>query len=111
MQGKLMGRTIAAVALALFAAGCSGSSDDVAVEANQAGEIVDTNEVMSVPEAADNMQMPEAAPETNTAAATPPEAPVPPDAQMLDDADATGMTARVSRDQAADNGAAITDGE
>jgi predicted small lipoprotein YifL len=33
----------------------------------------------------------------------PPEAPIAPDAQVLDDADATGMTARVSRDEAVAN--------
>lgn len=33
----------------------------------------------------------------------PPEAPIAPDVQVLDDADATGMTARVSRDEALAN--------
>jgi len=38
---------------------------------------------------------------TNLTVAEPRAAPVDPDAQTLDDADATGMTARVNRDAAA----------
>jgi len=45
-------------------------------------------------------ETPTPAADTNTAAIdVPPEAPVAPDAQMIEDADATGMTARVSRDE------------
>ena len=40
----------------------------------------------------------EATPMANAMADVPAEAPVAPDAQMIDDAAATGMTARVSRD-------------
>jgi len=52
------------------------------------------------------IKRPEPAPVANTVvpvAAEPREAPPSPDAQMLDDADATGMTARVSRQEAQGN--------
>lgn len=49
----------------------------------------------------------EVAPIANAAIAdVPPETPAAPDAQMIDDAEATGMTARVSRDAPAGNEAA-----
>ncbi|WP_380877510.1 hypothetical protein ACFB49_13140 [Sphingomonas sp. DBB INV C78] len=99
----------AAVATLVLVAACSGSSDEVAPEANVEENVVNVSDVPELP--ADNQVAPEPVVETNTADATPPEAPVPPDAQMLDDADATGMTARVNRDAAAENGAVTTEGE
>lgn len=66
---------------------------------------------MSLEESPDEAPTPDVAPtaeatpaaalDTNTAAVdVPADAPVAPDAQMIEDADATGMTARVSRDEA-----------
>ncbi|MEG3086653.1 hypothetical protein [Sphingomonas sp. PB4P5] len=49
--------------------------------------------------------------DTNAAAALEPEPVTPPDEQMLDDASATGMTARATRDQAANDMAAESETE
>lgn len=48
--------------------------------------------------------------DANAADATPPDAPTPPDEQMLDDASATGMTARAARGEEAEE-QATTDAE
>ncbi|MCU6455032.1 hypothetical protein LPN01_13175 [Sphingomonas sp. A2-49] len=95
----------AAAALAaglLMLAACSRSGPEQAPEAENMAEATPVEDVTPVAPPSD-----EPAPvETNAidanavAIAPPPEAPTAPDAQMLEDADATGMTARVSRDEA-----------
>lgn len=87
------------VATALLAltilAGCS-SPEPEAVQ----NEVIDENVISEgdVPEAepVEPAEAPAATTPTNIVVAEP-EAPVAPDAQMLDDADATGMTARLPR--------------
>ncbi|SNS65821.1 hypothetical protein SAMN06295912_11196 [Sphingomonas laterariae] len=98
----------AAAAIALLA-GCSGTSDEDAVvnDLNAAELVPDEVEApVNVIEPVD--EVPNIVePAANQAAATPPPPPVEPDAQMIDDAEATGMTARVSRDYTAGNEATV----
>jgi hypothetical protein len=92
--------------LALLPA-CSGSSDEAPVETNVAN-IAEPENVVVV----ENVATPTPTPETNTAAATP-TTPSGPDfsdtEQTQQDADATGMTARVSRGDASGNETAPTE--
>ena len=81
----------AAAALAFAVAGCSRSEP----EAEPTNAVV----IEELPEANMAEPLPEATPtpEQNMAAALPAEEAPAPDAQMLDDASATGMTSRVNR--------------
>lgn len=100
---KLPSRPVLLLAAAALAAGglggCSRSEPEVAEEANAAIE-------QPVPDAAPPSPVappsPASAPtaDANSSAALPPAAETAPDEQMLEDASATGMTARASRDEA-----------
>jgi len=97
-------------AATLTLAACSSPEPEQPPEEANAVETVAPDEA---PTAAPTLEEPAPAvePETNSAAIdVPPEAPVAPDAQVLEDADATGMTARVSRDEAPANDAPANDG-
>jgi hypothetical protein len=96
--------TVAALAAALLAvSACSRSEPEGPMDDNTLGldqpMVNETNDVAPV-ETPTAEPLP--TPDANAAAAIepPPEAPIKPDAQVLDDADATGMTARVTRDEA-----------
>ncbi|KQT35035.1 hypothetical protein ASG29_02570 [Sphingomonas sp. Leaf412] len=87
--------TILLLAAAVALAGCSRSDPEP--------EVANTMTVEELPEApatvAEPLPEPVATPvEQNSAAELPPEERPEPDAQMLDDASATGMTSRVERD-------------
>ena len=90
---------IAAALLTIGLGGCSRSSEEPApVEQNLVAPVemaepapVDTPEPLPTPSAT---------PEMNLAAEVPPPIAPGPDEQMLDDASATGMTARASREEA-----------
>lgn len=90
---------VIAVALAgIGVAGCSRSEPEPPVEGNMTiQELESTPEPSPTPEATP-VEEPVAAPVNDTAALPPPEEDAP-DEQMLDDASATGMTARAERDQ------------
>lgn len=95
--------------LALLSAGllaltaCSRSEPDAAVDDNAASEASMPSEDVAPAVTPSNVPMAEDLPEVSNSSAidVPPEPKVAPDAQMLDDAEATGMTARVSRDDEA----------
>jgi uncharacterized lipoprotein len=86
----------AGVAMLGVLAGCSDKTPQEQPE--------QSNEATPAPAPAPKKAAPAPAPETpienatTNVAASEPEPPVAPDVQMLDDADATGLTARVSRD-------------
>lgn len=113
MNRKLM----SSVAVALFtlsASACSRSNDDAAPPANYAGDAAErTEEPAPRAPATSPSKAPAAAPATNMAAATTDEAAPapPPDEQMMDDASATGMTARSSRGEPSANDSAPDDTE
>lgn len=97
---------LAAALLGLTAlAGCSKPEPDAPVEMeNSAVEALPTAEATADPlptPAVTAEPAPAALPDANSAAAE--AETVAPDAQMLEDADATGMTARVTRDEAPAN--------
>ncbi|URW74543.1 hypothetical protein M9980_08110 [Sphingomonas donggukensis] len=95
---KMLPAVAALSALALLAA-CSGSEPEAPPAADNGAEMLDvTSEAANVEEAPLAMPSPTPTP-GNTADAAPPP---PPEAQVQDDADATGMTARVNRDTAAE---------
>ncbi len=104
MRNLTMKTGIAFAAALLALSACSQSEPEQAPDANMSDEVAP--EETATPEALPSGEPAELAPpveDTNTAAIdVPPEKPVAPDAQVLDDADATGMTARVSRDEAAE---------
>lgn len=90
--------TAGLLAVALLS-GCSRSEPEEAAPTENA--VVE--DVAPVTEAAPPAPEPapvEAPPAVVNTVAPPPAAPVAPDEQMLDDADATGMTARANRDEA-----------
>lgn len=89
--------TMAALAAGVLLLGaCSRSEPEQPAESDNAAEAVPAE--TPLPTAVPSEAPTEAAPAANdTALAPPAEQPVAPDAQMLDDADATGMTARVDR--------------
>jgi len=97
-----MKRTIIVVAAAgLALAGCSGrgsdnAADNAAENATGEAEAPDLNVTQEAPPPPASNQTTEA-----KVVAPPPEAPLSRDAQVLDDAAATGMTARLPRDDAA----------
>jgi hypothetical protein len=79
----------------------SGCSDNTPQEQpEQTNEATPAPAPASPPKKAEPAPAPEAPIEnaTTNVAASDPEPPIAPDAQMLDDADATGLTARVARD-------------
>lgn len=94
--------TVAALSLTLAACGGGHDEQPPVAEAN----VTDLGQNVEVP--ADNV-LTEAPPATridNAAAEAPPVATLTTDEQTQEDADATGMTARVSRDEAGNEGAA-----
>ena len=97
-----------AIALLLTAgllAACSRSEPEQPEMTNDSTEVMpDEPQPEPTPSALPSAE-PTPAEAVNAAAIEPPpEAPVAPDAQVLEDADATGMTARVSRDAPAATG-------
>jgi len=110
---RTLALTAAAALLACGLGACSGSSNEPVPVDNQFTDQGDMQPAtnMSAPVSEEAMPMPAenaTAADTNaTAEALPPAAAPAPDQQMLDDASATGMTARASRgNDAASNGAA-----
>ncbi len=106
MRNRRMMTGASLAAAALMLAGCSRSAPEQPEDGNMVEAApVDTATPEPLPTAE-----PSPAPspvDTNATAEAPPEEKVAPDAQMLDDAEATGMTARVTRDAPpADNGQA-----
>lgn len=102
MKGSMMSyrkTTIAALAGVLALTACSSNEperDAYDNEASETSEPVETPSPTDLPPA----EAPPPVTENSTAAIEAPPAPeIAPDAQVLDDADATGMTARVSRDE------------
>lgn len=91
--------TMLAAAGLLALAGCSRSEPEQPAPEENVVEAMPTESATpeAVPSAAPTATAP--TPIANTAD-VPPDAPVAPDAQMIDDADATGMTTRVRRDEA-----------
>ena len=92
---------IAAALLTIGLSGCSRSSEEPApapVEENRM-EPIDVPEPAPV-DTPEPLPTPSATPEMNLAAEAPPPIALGPDEQMLDDASATGMTARAARDEA-----------
>lgn len=90
--------TMLAAAGLLALAGCSRSEPEQPAPEDNVVETMPTAD--ATPEALPSAEpLPTPTPIANVAD-VPPEKPVAPDAQMIDDADATGMTARVSRDEA-----------
>ncbi|SOB86608.1 hypothetical protein SAMN06297144_1715 [Sphingomonas guangdongensis] len=90
-----MRKTLLPLAALVLLAACSGSDEPEAVVSNEPAMLDVTNEAADVPEA------PLATPSINlatenSALVEEPE-PTAPDEQVLEDADATGMTARVDR--------------
>lgn len=84
--------------------GCSGSRDDATVSEN----VVEENSAVETPAAIEPLPAQTPTPEplpsidlNATAEVLPPETTPSQDEQMADDASATGMTARASRDEAA----------
>ena len=86
---------VAALSLAGLTA-CARSEPEAAPE-NLAAESPSTGSIVTDPIPPEAPATPEPAAEANAAAELPPEAAAAPDEQMLDDASATGMTARASR--------------
>jgi hypothetical protein len=97
------GTAAAFAMLALFAvAGCSNQEQDIVPETNTEAPVetpapVTEEPAVAAPEPARPVEEPA------NLVAPPPEEPIAPDAQMLDDADATGMTARLSREDAVES--------
>lgn len=90
---------LAAMLLTVGLGACSSSSEEPApTETNQV-EALDPREPAATP-SPEPSPTPSATPDTNLTAEAPPEAAPRPDEQMLDDASATGMTARASREEA-----------
>lgn len=91
--------TAALVAGLVMLAGCSRSEPAQPVPDNSGLEVTPETDASATPTAeASPVAEPTPGPVDNVMADIPPEQPVAPDAQVLEDADATGMTARVSRD-------------
>ncbi|MGP7795908.1 hypothetical protein [Sphingomonas sp. CLY1604] len=97
MRNRVMTTGAMLAAAALLLAGCSRSEPEQPEEANMA-EVAPLE--TATPEALPSAEpTPEpAAIDLNAVDEAPPPEKIAPDAQMLDDADATGMTARVTRD-------------
>jgi hypothetical protein len=89
--------TIAAALLTLGLGACQRSNDEPAPVEN-AVEPVESPEPVATDTPAP-LPAPSVMPDTNLAEETPPAIAPAPDEQMMDDASATGMTARASRDE------------
>jgi hypothetical protein len=90
---------LAAMLLTIGLGACSSSSEEPApAETNQV-ESADEREPAATP-SPEPSPTPSATSDTNLTAEAPPEVAPRPDEQMLDDASATGMTARASREDA-----------
>lgn len=101
MRNRTMKTGVALAAGLLMLSACSRSEPEQPLEENMSEQAPVEESTPDATPTAEPSATPTAAVETNAATIdTPPEAPVAPDAQMIDDADATGMTARVSRDEA-----------
>lgn len=88
-------KTLLALAVPALLAACSGSEREPAPVDDNEVEMLDvTNEAANVAEPPAPTPTP-----TPDAVNTTAEAPVPPEEQVQDDADATGMTARVTREE------------
>lgn len=93
-----MKKTLPALAALSLLAACSSNDDAPPPPADNAAEMLDvTNEAVGVPEAPATMNMPEV-PATNLTVEDAPEPTVDERERIQADADATGMTARVNRD-------------
>lgn len=93
---------IAALLSATGLSGCSGSEPDAApIENRDEAASLPAAPVPDVAPPATSTPTPDAAPTAaaNAAEPVPPETAAAPDEQMMDDATATGMTARAARDQ------------
>ena len=101
MRNRTMKTGAALAAGLLMLSACSRSEPEQPLDDNMTEQApVDEATPDAAPPPAEPSATPTAAADTNTAAIeAPPEKPVAPDAQMIEDADATGMTARVSRDE------------
>lgn len=98
--------TITGALLCASLAGCSGSADEPAPIENAAEPEASLPDIEPKPVTTSSAAVTE--PETvNLAAEVPAEAAPEPDEQMLDDAAATGMTARASREGVADDKAEL----
>jgi hypothetical protein len=93
---------LAAAVLLPVLGGCSKSEPDAAPAENLTASAEETP--VAAPEPIPEPSAAAVAPptDTNATAEADPEPATPPDEQMLDDASATGMTARASRDEPAD---------
>jgi hypothetical protein len=98
--------TITGALLCASLAGCSGSADEPAVIENAAEPEASLPEQESTPAAAPNAAATESA-TVNLADEVLPDVAPAPDEQMMDDAAAAGMTARTSREEAADDEAEL----
>jgi hypothetical protein len=97
---KTMLRGAAALLVLTALAGCDKSAPDQPA-ASENGAVPETNVTEPANAAAPAVTAHSVT--TNATEAVAREAPLPPDEQTQDDADATGMTARVRRDEAASN--------
>ncbi|MFD1786783.1 hypothetical protein ACFSC3_04275 [Sphingomonas floccifaciens] len=92
-----MKKTLPALAALALLAACSSNDDAAPAPEENGTEMLDvTNEAMNVPEAPVTMNVPEA---TATNLTDEPEPTVDEREQIQADADATGMTSRVNRDE------------
>ena len=88
----------------LLLAACSRSEPEQPLEGNMTEQApMDEATPDALPSAEPTESLPPTVDANTAAIDVPPEAPVAPDAQMIEDADATGLTARVSRDEAPAN--------
>jgi hypothetical protein len=95
---------IAAMLLTASLGACSRSPDETPPQENSAETTVPAEPVaVEMPDAPDPRPSASATPAANVTAEAPPAVPPAPDEQMMDDASATGMTARTSRDEAPSN--------
>lgn len=106
-----MTRTFAGAALLLASlSACSRSEPEAPVVENQVTELPKAEEPAPVPQEVPVAPEPSVAPtDANLVADVPPEVAPEPDEQMLDDASATGMTARTSRGEQPADGEPATE--
>ena len=93
--------TTAAALVLLTLGACSGASDEPSPMDNTTDTAQSDNDDLATPtpEPAPPVAEPTETVNTSVADDTPPPAPAAPDEQMMDDASATGMTARTSRNE------------
>lgn len=98
---RMMKTGAALAAGLLLLAACSRSEPEQPLDENMTEQMPLDEATPDAPPSAEPTETLPPTVDANTAAIdVPPEAPVAPDAQMIEDADATGMTSRVSRDEA-----------